>query len=147
MERLIYTKAALYETLRLYPQAIALSRDTATTITVGGKTVSQGTSVIMSLYATNRDARWWERPNEFYPEHFLNGAVTQRHKYTFLPFGGGVHNCVGRHFAELEMMVIIATVLREFTILVNEDIKPTVSITYKPERDVIVSITQTTQAL
>jgi hypothetical protein len=45
------------------------------------------------------------------------------------------------------MMVIIATVLREFTILVNEDIKPTVSITYKPERDVIVSITQTTQAL
>ncbi|PPD50856.1 MAG: cytochrome P450 [Methylobacter sp.] len=147
IERLIYTKAALYETLRLYPQAIALSRDTAETITVGGKTVPLGTSVIMSLYATNRDCRWWERPNEFYPEHFLNGAVTQRHKYTFLPFGGGVHNCVGRHFAELEMMVIIATVLREIKIHVNEEIKPTVSITYKPERDVIVSITPATQAM
>ncbi|OAI17132.1 hypothetical protein A1359_06470 [Methylomonas lenta] len=147
IERLIYTKAALYETLRLYPQAIALSRDTAATITVGGKTVPLGTSVIMSLYATNRDGRWWERPNEFYPEHFLNGAVTQRHKYTFLPFGGGVHNCVGRHFAELEMMVIIATVLREIKIHVNEEIKPTVSITYKPERDVIVSITPATQAM
>lgn len=147
IERLIYTKAALYETLRLYPQAIALSRDTAETITVGGKTVPQGTSVIMSLYATNRDGRWWERPNEFYPEHFLNGAVTQRHKYTFLPFGGGVHNCVGRHFAELEMIVIIATVLREIKIHVNEEIKPTVSITYKPERDVIVSITPATQAM
>lgn len=147
IERLIYTKAALYETLRLYPQAIALSRDAAETITVGGKTVPQGTSVIMSLYATNLDGRWWERPNEFYPEHFLNGAVTQRHKYTFLPFGGGVHNCVGRHFAELEMMVIIATVLREIKIHVNEEIKPTVSITYKPERDVIVSITPATQAM
>ncbi|MDP2178604.1 cytochrome P450 [Methylicorpusculum sp.] len=147
IEQLIYTKAALYETLRLYPQAIALSRDTAETITVGGKTVPQGTSVIMSLYATNRDGRWWARPNEFHPEHFLNSGVTPRHKYTFLPFGGGVHNCVGRHFAELEMMVIIATVLREFTILVNEEIKPTVSITYKPERDVIVSITPTTQTL
>ncbi|MDO9240700.1 MAG: cytochrome P450, partial [Methylicorpusculum sp.] len=147
IEQLIYTKAALYETLRLYPQAIALSRDTAETITVGGKTVPQGTSVIMSLYATNRDSRWWERPNEFHPEHFLNSGVTPRHKYTFLPFGGGVHNCVGRHFAELEMMVIIVTVLREFTILVNEEIKPTVSITYKPERDVIISITPTTQTL
>ncbi len=141
IERLVYTKAALYETLRLYPQAIALSRDTAETITVGGKTVSVGTSVIMSLYATNRDSRWWERPNDFYPEHFLNGAAAQRHKYTFLPFGGGVHNCVGRHFAELEMMVIIATLLRAFSIHVNEDINPTVSITYKPERDVTVSVT------
>lgn len=141
MERLTYTKAALYETLRLYPQAIALSRDTAETITVGGQRIPKDTSVIMSLYATNRDGRWWDRPDEFYPEHFLNGAATQRHKYTFLPFGGGVHNCVGRHFAELEMMVIIATVLRAFTIHVNEDINPTVSITYKPEKDVIASVT------
>lgn len=140
LEQLIYTKATLYETLRLYPQAIALSRDTAEAIIVGGNTIQRDTSVIMSLYATNRDARWWERPDEFYPEHFLNDR-TKRHKYAFLPFGGGVHNCVGRHFAELEMMVIIGTLLRQFTLAVSEDIGPTVSITYKPKKDVIVSIT------
>lgn len=144
IETLTYTKAALYETLRLYPQAIALSRDVADTITVGGEIISAGTSVILSHYVTNRDGRWWQRPDEFYPEHFLNGSTTERHKYTFLPFGGGIHNCVGRHFAELEMMVIIVTLLRAFTINANENnITPSVSITYKPERDVMVTITPT----
>jgi cytochrome P450 len=143
IEHLSYTKAALYETLRLYPQAIALTRDVADTIGVGGQSVSPGTAVIMSLYATHRDSRWWQRPDEFYPEHFLNIATTGRHKCTFLPFGGGLHNCVGRHFAELEMMLIIVTLLRAFTIKTNVNIKPTVSITFKPEYDVTVSITPT----
>ena len=143
IEKLSYTKAALYETLRLYPQAIALSRDAADIITVGGKAIDQYTTVIMSIYATHHDSKYWQRPNEFYPEHFLNGATTERHKYAFIPFGGGIHNCIGRYFAELEMMLIIVTLLRAFTFKTNIDIKPTVSITFKPERDISVSITPT----
>jgi cytochrome P450 len=143
IEKLNYTKAALYETLRLYPQAIALSRDAADIITIGGKAIDQHTNVIMSIYATHHDAKFWQRPNEFYPDHFLNGATNERHKYAFLPFGGGIHNCIGRHFAELEMMLIIVTLLRAFTFKTNVDIKPTVSITFKPEHDLIISITPT----
>jgi cytochrome P450 len=83
----------------------------------------------------------WERPNEFYPEHFVNPEMeTERHKYAFFPFGGGLHNCIGRHFAELEMMMIIVTLLRDFTVKTNNNIKEAASITLKPDRDVVVTI-------
>jgi len=141
IEMLSYTKAALYETLRLYPQAIALSRDATDNISVGGENIGKNTTVIMSVFATHRDGRLWQRPQAFYPEHFLDGAATERHKNAFLPFGGGIHNCIGRHFAELEMMMTIVAILRNFTIKTNVNIKPALSITYKPERDVMVSIT------
>lgn len=142
IEKLSYTKAALYETLRLYPQAIALSRDVADPMILDGKTIEKNTSIIMSIYATHRNPEIWQNPNDFYPEHFLNDTANGRHKFAFLPFGGGMHTCIGRHFAELEMMLIIATLLRAITVRTNVEIKPTVSITYKPKRDVIVSITQ-----
>ena len=140
IEQLKLTKAALYETLRLYPQAIALSRDASSSVSVGGNPVAAKTTVIMNIYAAHRDPTYWKRPNEFYPEHFLNESEVKRHKYTFMPFGGGIHNCIGRHFAELEMMIIIATLLREFTVTTKAIIKSTVSITLKPDRDLIVNL-------
>ncbi|OAI00919.1 hypothetical protein A1353_19110 [Methylomonas methanica] len=144
IDNLRYTKAALYETLRLYPQAIGLSRDVAEKITLGGKAIDAGTSVIMSIYATHRDTAIWPHPDEFYPNHFLDESSQDRHKYAFLPFGGGMHTCVGKHFAEVEMMIIIATILKERSVKTTSLVSPTVSITYKPERDIILSITPNT---
>lgn len=146
IEKLSYTKAALYETLRLYPQAIALSRDVADTMTLDGKAIDKGTAIIMSIYATHRDPAIWLHPDEFYPDHFLDESTQGRHKYAFLPFGGGMHTCVGRHFAEIEMMIIIATILKELSVKTTSQVSPTVSITYKPERDIILSITPNTSS-
>ena len=138
LSKLVYTKAALYETLRLYPPTSALATQAIEDIVIGGQNISKGTTIILSMYATHRDEKIWERPNEFYPEHFVNPQrETERHKYAFFPFGGGLHNCIGRHFAELEMMIIIVTLLREFTFKTDIDIKEAVSITLKPNRDII----------
>jgi cytochrome P450 len=93
------------------------------------------------MYATHRDEKLWERPNEFYPERFVNPEMeTERHKYAFFPFGGGLHNCIGRHFAELEMMIIIVTLLRAVTFSTDTNVKEAVSVTLKPNRDVILSM-------
>lgn len=144
IENLTYTKAALYETLRLYPQAIAISRDVAETMELNGKTVDKGTTIILSIYATHRDPSFWQYPDKFYPEHFLDEHNNSRHKYAYLPYGGGMHTCVGRHFAEIEMMIIIATILKNHSVRTKLNVKPTVSITYKPERDILISITENT---
>jgi cytochrome P450 len=136
--KLPYTKAALYETLRLYPQAIALSRDVVEEITINEQSIQPGTSIIMSIYDAHRNPNYWDKPNEFYPEHFLN--YKERYKYAFMPFGGGMHQCVGRHLAEFEMMIIIIALLRQFKFITNNQVKPRVSITYKPASDMIVSI-------
>lgn len=141
LAKLSYTKAALYETLRLYPPSTMLATHAIEDVVIGGQTISQGTTVILDLFVTHRNEKLWTQPNEFYPEHFLNKeAVTERHKYAFFPFGGGLHNCLGRHFAELEMMIVIVTLLREFTFKSHTVVKEAVSMTLKPDRDVMVSI-------
>ena len=140
LAKLSYTKASLYETLRLYPSTTALATQALEDVVIGGQNIAKGTTIILSMYVTHHDKKLWERPNEFYPEHFLNPAETERHKYAFFPFGGGLHNCIGRHFVELEMMIIIATLLREFTFKTDADVKEAVSITLKPYRDVIVTL-------
>jgi cytochrome P450 len=93
--KLSYTKAALYETLRLYPPSTALIRQPLEDVVIGGQAISKGTTIILGMYATHRDEKLWERPNEFYPERFVNPEMeTERHKYAFFPFGGGLHNCI-----------------------------------------------------
>ena len=141
LEKFIVTKATLNETLRLYPPSGGITTQVVEDIEVGGYNIKKGTTIILSLYATHRHSELWERPNEFYPEHFLNAhANAGRSKYAFFPFGGGLHNCLGRHFAELEMMIVIVTLLREFNFKTNKSIKEAISITLKPDQDVFLTI-------
>lgn len=148
LEKLIVTKAALNETLRLYPPSGGITTQAVEDIVVGGFNIRKGTTIILSLYVTHRHGHLWERPNEFYPEHFLNAhANAGRSKYAFFPFGSGLHNCLGRHFAELEMMSVIVTLLREFTFKTNETIKDAISVTLKPRKDIIVSFSKKTKCL
>jgi cytochrome P450 len=141
LEKLVYTKAALHETLRLYPSSPALATQAVTDVVIGGYPITAGTTILLSTYVTHRHPALWERPNEFYPEHFLKIPGQEgRHKYSFYPFGGGLHNCIGRHFVELEMMIVIVTLLREFTFKTNSTVKEAASITLNPDRDIIATL-------
>lgn len=144
LSKLVYTKAALHETLRLFPAAAGLSRQpVAQDFELDGNKISQDTIILLSLNYAHHDNKLWEQPDKFYPEHFANPKFTaKRHRFAFLPFGGGIHNCIGRHLAELEMMLIIVSLLREFTFKHGLDIKKAISITVKPDRDVRVTITK-----
>ncbi|MDO8941075.1 MAG: cytochrome P450 [Methylicorpusculum sp.] len=140
LDKLSYTKAVLYESLRLYPSIIALARQTKEEVQIGGYSIEKEANLFLSIYATHRNKHLWERPNAFYPEHFLEQAGCARHKYAFMPFGGGMHNCIGKHLAEMEMLLIIVTVLRAFSFKSNTVLREAVSITLKPDRDLIVSL-------
>lgn len=140
LQKFAYTRAALSEAQRLFPPAAALSTQAIAEIEVGGQRIAKDTIIILSMYATHRHPKLWEKPNEFYPEHFLNLQAGKRHKYAYFPFGGGLHNCIGRHFAELEMMIIIVSLLRTFTFKTLGDIREAASMTLKPARDVIATV-------
>ena len=141
LDKLVNTKAALHETLRLYPSSPALATQAVADVVIGGYPIAEGTIILLSTYVTHRHPALWKRPNEFYPEHFLNNTdQVGRHKYSFYPFGGGLHNCIGRHFVELEMMIVIVTLLREFTFKTSNTVKKAASITLKPGRDIIASL-------
>lgn len=140
LQKYTYTRAALSEALRLFPSAAGLSTQAIAEIEVGGQRIDKHTIIILSIYVTHRHPALWEKPNDFYPEHFLSPQADKRHKYAYFPFGGGLHNCIGRHFAELEMMIVIVTLLRAFTFKTSGKIREAASITLKLARDIIATV-------
>jgi enediyne biosynthesis protein E7 len=142
LSKMIYTRAALFETLRKYPAATAVSRNPSVDdFELDGNTIPQDTTLLISIYAAHHDAQSWEKPDDFYPEHFANLELTgKRHRHAFLPFGGGIHNCIGKHFAEQEMLIIIVSLLREFSFKTGMAVKTAISVTMKPDRDLRVLV-------
>ena len=137
ISQLSYTKAALNETLRLYPPTSALSTQTVQDIELGDYGIPKGTTVLLSMHTTHHHPHLWDKPEEFNPNRFLETEPPERHKYAFFPFGGGVHNCIGKHFAELEMLLLIASFIREFSFETDISAKEAFSITLKPDRPII----------
>ena len=110
--RLSYTKMIWDETLRLYPPAwllhtrISRSDDTLPS----GAYLPPGARVFISPWSLHRNPQWFPDPNRFDPERFSAASTQQRPAFSYLPFGGGGRRCLGESFAELEGILIMATV-------------------------------------
>jgi len=72
---------------------------------IGGRKVSKGNPIILLLGAANRDPEQFENPD---------GLVFSRKENRHAAFGGGIHHCVGRNLARLEIQIAINTLLRRF---------------------------------
>jgi len=105
-----YLTAVVNETLRVRPVVPIVVRVLQEELRVGRYTLPAGTSVTPSIYLTNRNPTVYESPEEFRPERFLeDGPET----FSWIPFGGGIRRCIGASFAQLEMKVILRTMLSE----------------------------------
>lgn len=54
----------------------------------------------ISVLGLHSDKQYYEKPDEFYPEHFSEEAKARRHKCVYLPFGEGPRVCIGKHTHE-----------------------------------------------
>ncbi len=105
-----YLEAVIKETLRVRPVVTEVFRGLAEPIELGGYLVEPGTQLAASIFLVQYDPELYPPdPEAFRPERFLDGAPEP---YTWVPFGGGVRRCLGAAFAQLEMKVVIAAILR-----------------------------------
>lgn len=74
-------------------------------------------SVLLSMITIHKDPKHWERPNEFYPDHFLPEAVEKRHPYAYLPFSAGPRGCLGKTYAMQTMKITLALFFQKFRVL------------------------------
>lgn len=139
--QLSYTKAALNETLRLYPPTSALTTQALQDLELGDYSIAKDTIILLTMHATHRNTRFWDNPDQFNPDRFLGAAASERHRYAFFPFGGGLHNCIGKHFAELEMLLIIVSFVRAFDFETDITAKEAFSVTLKPDRPLVGRVT------
>lgn len=105
-----YLAATVNETLRLRPVLPLTSRQAAVPFELEGLTLPAETILAPSIHAVNRRPDLYPEPDRFLPERFLDGKPPT---YGWLPFGGGGRRCLGAAFAQMEMRVVMATLLRE----------------------------------
>lgn len=86
------------ETLRKHSPAPMLSRRCDVAYKIPGTKVElpPGTRVIIPIYGIHHDPEHYPNPEAFDPERFSEETKRTRHPYTFLPFGEGPRNCIGR---------------------------------------------------
>jgi len=112
--QLPYTRMVLNESMRLRPPAWIIGRQAVEDDEVKGYKIDAGRNVLMCSHEIHRHPDHWERPNEFWPEHFTKERMKARHKYAYLPFGGGPRLCIGNNFALLEMVIALSTLGQHF---------------------------------
>jgi cytochrome P450 len=138
VRRLTLTRAVLLEAMRLFPSAHATERSTTTEVRLGGYQLPAGQIVLVSPWTTHRHPDFWPYPEQFDPGRFI--GEHDRPRYAYFPFGGGPRSCVGEHFAMLEAVVLLATLLRHRRVRsVRADIPVTPNITLRPVGQVPVS--------
>jgi cytochrome P450 len=132
--RLGWTTAVIAEALRIYPPAWTIERDAIADDDVAGVPVPAGSLVAIPPYLVHRHREFWPDPAGFDPDRFGNGM--QRHRYAYIPFGGGKRACIGQAFAELETVLVLACITQRFRLeLTGAGIpRPTASITLRPGR-------------
>jgi cytochrome P450 len=104
-----YLRAVVHESLRLRPIVLFTGRRLKSDLQVGEYTVPAGFDAAASPWLTHTRADLYPEPFAFRPERFL-GRKPQT--YAWIPFGGGVRRCIGAAFAEVEMRVMLDTVVR-----------------------------------
>ncbi len=104
IQQLPITKAIISETLRLYPPIWSTPRTNIAPDVINGYEIPAHSNLCIHLYALHRNPDYWEYPNDFMPERFLD-STAHRHGFSFLPFMAGAHTCIASHLGMLELML------------------------------------------
>ncbi len=157
--RLPWTTAVVNEAIRLYPPAWTVERTAVADDVVAGTPVPAGSMVTIAIYLIHHHPRYWPDPAGFDPARFLPSAATvpsaatlpstatassaatvsaatvaDRPRYAFIPFGGGRRACVGQSFAELEAVLVLASIAQRYRLeLTPRGLpKPVANVTLRP---------------
>lgn len=122
-----YMKMVIQESMRLHPPFWFENRNALSDVELGGVSIPKGSMIAFSRYALHRNKRYWDSPEEFIPDRFdLDDQKINMSAY--LPFSSGPRICIGRHFAMMEMTVILCLILMNYKISICPNYKHSVAI-------------------
>lgn len=135
LDRLVYTRMAMQEGLRLYPPGWFVGREALRDVRIGGYVVPKGAVVMLSQYVTQRDSRFYEDPDAFRPERWENKFIERLPRGAYFPFSAGDRHCIGEGFAWQEALLILATLAAHWRLelVSGQTIRPRPSVTLRPD--------------
>ncbi|EAT32530.1 AAEL015361-PA [Aedes aegypti] len=124
LKQLEYTEMVIKEILRLFPAGPLGARQTMSAIELDGIRIPKDQIIIFSMFTLHRRKDiWGPDPEQFDPERFRPEAIEARHPFAYLPFSGGLRNCIGHRYAMNVMRIILLRIMQKFEIQTN--MKPT----------------------
>lgn len=81
----------------MHPPVHTLNRVCTKTYKVPGEnfTIEKGSKILVTLTGIQQDPEYYERPKEYYPDHFTDENRRKRHPLAHMPFGVGPRECIG----------------------------------------------------
>jgi len=134
--KLQYTQNIIHETLRFYPPLYILSRDVTEDVTIGGYRFKKGDMILISSYVMQHNPEYFDQPESFIPERFINNFMKSLPAFAYFPFGGGPRVCIGNHFAMMEEVFVLACIAKRYRIKLAPDhheVIPLPSLTLRPK--------------
>ncbi|CAL1287367.1 unnamed protein product [Larinioides sclopetarius] len=131
-----YLMACFKESLRLNPPVGGSARTLDRDVVLSGYHVPAGTLLTVPYQELFTQEKYCKEPLKFIPERWLKGSEDRPHPWAYLPFGFGCRSCMGKRLAELQVLLLIAEIIRSFrveyhlddigtkTMLVNSPDKP-----------------------
>ncbi len=135
-----YLDEVIKETLRLYPPIHIGNRMVKDNIVFDDTNIAPGERLFYSIYLTQRDPQYWDKPGEFCPERFAAGK--KQTAFSYIPFGGGPRACIGAAFGQEEARIVIGYLIKTFHFQAEnaQEIYPHMGATLEPRPAVLMKI-------
>jgi cytochrome P450 len=142
IDRQKFTRAAIEETMRLYPPAFLIARAAREKDNAAGVEIGRGDIIMIAPWLLHRHEKLWDQPNAFIPKRFMSTEAPDR--FAYLPFGAGPRVCIGAPFAQAESVLALARLIGAFRVELADTspVIPLGVVTTQPDHSPMFRITR-----
>ena len=132
LSNLPYTSMFINEVVRLYPPVPIFGRTALEEDSWEGYKIPKGTLIITSPYVIHRNSKFWNEPNLFNPERHTKDKMNGMPSFSYFPYGGGPRTCIGMSYAQMQLPLTIASLVKDFEFIKDNDrkleLKPSITL-------------------
>lgn len=141
LPNLPYTLQVFDEAMRLYPPSPLVPRQAMRDTTIGGYAVPDESKVLINIISIHRHPDIWKDPLAFNPDRFSPENKEKRHRFAFMPFGGGPRQCIGNNFALVEGQLLLAQMVQsvDLQLVPGQSVQREIAITMRPKNGLLVT--------
>jgi cytochrome P450 len=146
--KLVFTRAVFEEAIRLYPPVPVLARQSLAEEKIRGRSIPQGSLVLVVPWLLHRHRKYWQKPDYFIPERFLPENAGNLVRHAYVPFSTGPRICAGAAFGLTEAILCLATLAQRTRLRLAADavVEPVCRLTLRPGNDLRMLVESRDQA-
>ena len=118
----VYLQAVINESMRLRPAAWITDRIALKDDAFGEIIFPKNTIIMPFFYGVHRNKDYWDNPNDFIPERFIDNQGKIKKHPSFFPFGAGPRMCIGNNFAIAEISMFLHAFFKKYRVLPTEQV-------------------------